>query len=69
MIPVPDNVLTKINFNEIAKTDINYANLLRAEHKYCSSHVNDIQAKAIAVYKIGVIANINCIMYAVNLKL
>ena len=53
MIPVPNDVLTKIDFNEIAKTDIKYANLLRAEYKYCSSHVNDIQAKANAVYKIG----------------
>ena len=53
MIPVPNKCLTKIDFNTIAINDLNYANLLRAEYNYCSAHEQEINKKAMAVYKIG----------------
>lgn len=53
MIPAFDEVLTKKNFSDIAKTDSAYANLLVAEYNYCKSHIQDIQEKALTVYNIG----------------
>lgn len=53
MIPAFDEVLTKKKFADIAKTDASYANLLVTEYNYCKSHIQDIQEKALAVYKIG----------------
>lgn len=57
MIPVPDYALTKMDFNEIAKTDNKYADLLRTEYSYCSSHKKEIMAKAASVYRIGINKN------------
>lgn len=53
MIPAFDEVLMKKNFANIAKIDESYANLLATEYKYCKSHIQEIQEKAFAVYKIG----------------
>ena len=53
MIPVPDNVLNLLDFNTIAQTDLNYANLLRAEYLFCSRHEQIILKKATSVYRIG----------------
>lgn len=53
MIPVPISKINRIDFNEIAKTDTKYADLLRAEYSYCSSHRNEIYNKASSVYRIG----------------
>lgn len=53
MIPAYTEVLEEKNFSNIAKTDPNYAALLQAEYLYCSTHIKDIQDKAVAVYKIG----------------
>ena len=53
MIPAYNEVLKVKNFKEIAKSDPNYAALLQAEYSYCSSHIKDIQNKALSVYKIG----------------
>lgn len=53
MIPAFDDVLTVKNFKDIAKVNPPYASLLQAEYSYCSSHIKDIEAKALAVYKIG----------------
>ena len=53
MIPAFDEVLTRKNFKDIAKTNPSYAALLYAEYSYCSTHLKDIQAKASSVYRIG----------------
>ena len=53
MIPAYDEVLKIKDFKSIAQSDPNYAALLHAEYSYCSSHLNDIKAKALAVYNIG----------------
>lgn len=53
MIPAFDEVLTKKNFADIAKTDAAYADLLASEYDYCKSHLQNIQEKALTVYKIG----------------
>ena len=53
MIPVPDNALTQLNFDGIAKTDKKYADLLRTEYSYCSAHIDEIKTKASSVYNIG----------------
>lgn len=53
MIPATDAVITRKNFNEIAKIDSKYADLLRTEFDYCKSHYNQIQKKAMSVYRIG----------------
>ena len=53
MIPVPNSKITRIDFNQIAKKDSKYADLLRAEYYYCSSHEAEILKKAKSVYKIG----------------
>lgn len=53
MIPAYDEVLKEKNFKNIAINDPKYAALLQAEYSYCSSHIKDIQSKALAVYKIG----------------
>lgn len=46
-------VLFEKNFSVVAQTDVNYANLLRAEYSYCSAHIQDILKKTLSVYKIG----------------
>lgn len=53
MIPALDFVLKEKKFSEIEKYDRNYANLLRAEYKFCKDNKKDIYDKAMAVYKIG----------------
>ena len=53
MVPAYSEVLKVKDFQDIAKTDSDYAALLRAEYSYCSSHIKNIQDKALAVYKIG----------------
>lgn len=53
MFPALDSVLKKKDFNEIGKKDINYANLLRTEYQFCSSHEEEIRTKAEKIYKIG----------------
>ena len=53
MIPVPDDVVHRMDFNEIEKTDCKYADLLRTEYEYCRAHTSEIYNKAEAVYKIG----------------
>lgn len=53
MIPAFNEVLTRKNFKDIAKTNPSYAALLHAEYSYCSAHLKDIQAKASSVYRIG----------------
>lgn len=53
MIPVKDEFVRKVDFNKIGKEDSKYADLLRAEYRFCVSHINDIKRKALSVYKIG----------------
>ena len=53
MIPVPDTEIKRIYFNEVAKKDSKYADLLRAEYEFCSAHEEDIVEKANSVYHIG----------------
>ena len=53
MIPVLDEHLTKIDFEVIAKDDPKYADLLRAEYRYCSSIAEKLYDKAKSVYNIG----------------
>ena len=53
MIPVSPNQLNRIDFSEVEKTDKKYADLLRAEYRYCASHKTDINEKALKVYAIG----------------
>ena len=53
MFPAKPKVLTKKNFNQIAKINKPYADLLSTEWSYCSAHINVLKAKAMSVYKIG----------------
>lgn len=53
MFPATEDVLIKKDFAEIAKTNSDYANLLRTEYQFCSSHEAQIREKAEKVYKIG----------------
>jgi len=36
MIPVPDNVLTEINIQQLIQTDRKYGNLVLKEYRYCN---------------------------------
>ena len=62
MFPVPKNtsVLSRLNFNLIANTDLNYANLLRYEYSYCIKNMNNLMKQANKVYNIG--TNINHVL-------
>lgn len=53
MIPIPNTEIKRIDFNEIAKEDPKYADLLRAEYKFCAANEANIINKANAVYLIG----------------
>ena len=53
MFPVPQAVLTEMDFSEIAKTDRSYADLLSKEYLFCNTHEDKIHKKALEVYKIG----------------
>lgn len=55
MFPLPKgmDVLQKLDFNLIAQTDLNYANLLRYEYSYCLRNMNQLMNQANKVYKIG----------------
>lgn len=53
MIPIKKKYTHRVDFDAVAKEDPRYANLLRAEHKFCSSHERELISKAKAVYEIG----------------
>lgn len=53
MVPAPNDVITRINFKEIAKMDQKYADLLQAEYAFCSKNAEKIYKKAESVYRIG----------------
>lgn len=53
MIPVPDSVITRIDFNKIAEKDKKYADLLMAEYEFCAANKERLIKKAEAVYRIG----------------
>lgn len=53
MFPALPKSLVKKDFDEIAKTNFQYADLLRAEYSYCSKHEEEIREKAQKVYDIG----------------
>ena len=53
MFPAIEDVLERLNFKEIAKTDSSYADLLKTEYEYCKLHYDEIMKRALSVYKIG----------------
>lgn len=53
MFPAFDEVLTKKEFADIAKTNKAYADLLATEYEFCKNNILDIHKKALSVYKIG----------------
>lgn len=53
MIPVPIDVLTELNFDEIRKSDAKYADLLEEEYFFCKYNAHLIEQKALNVYEIG----------------
>ena len=52
-IPAFAEVLTVKDFKTTAMQDSRYADLLYTEYTYCRTHLNDIQRKALSVYRIG----------------
>lgn len=72
MVPVmQEKLLARLDFGEIAQKDPKYADLLRAEYRYCSTTQmqQKIVAKANSVYRIGCNKNhrlnINCCQFDV----
>jgi protein AbiQ len=53
MIPVIDNVISRMNFSEIKEIDPSYADLLYEEWDFCNKNEVIIMRKAIGVYNIG----------------
>ena len=53
MIPAFAEVLTVKDFKTTAMQDSRYADLLYTEYTHCRTHLNDIQRKALSVYRIG----------------
>lgn len=53
MIPVLSSVITKINIKDLYNEDPHYAILVSKEYHYCSAHEQELNKKALSVYKIG----------------
>ena len=53
MFPAFDSVLVRKDFGEIAKSNEQYARLLRTEYRFCVSHQDQIRQRAKQVYDIG----------------
>lgn len=53
MFPAFESVLIQKDFRKIAKVNEQYANLLRTEYRFCTSHQEQIKQRAKQVYTIG----------------
>lgn len=53
MFPVPQAVLTLVDFSQIKLQDINYYNLVEKERDYCLHNASKIKSKAEQVYRMG----------------
>ncbi|MBQ7216347.1 MAG: type III toxin-antitoxin system ToxN/AbiQ family toxin [Synergistaceae bacterium] len=53
MIPVMPSVISRINIQNLHRTDSSYAILVDKEYSYCSSHEALLRKRAQSVYNIG----------------